>query len=154
MSRPSNRRHFLQTSLAGGTLLGLGDLSFLSRLNPVSAAEAGGGNVALDASIEPVVKLIEDTPRDQLLEAVAAEIRRGLSYQELLAGLQLAGVKNIEPRPSVGFKFHAVLVVNSAHLASMSSPDSDRWLPIFWAIDEFKASQARDVQEGNWTMAP
>ena len=59
----------------------------------------------------------------------------------------------MQPRPSVGFKFHAVLVVNSAHLASLASPDSERWLPIFWALDEFKSSQARDVQEGNWTMA-
>lgn len=65
----------------------------------------------------------------------------------------LAGVRNIQPRP-VGFKFHAVLVVNSAHLASQSSPDSDRWLPIFWAIDQFKNSQAADVREGNWTMGP
>jgi hypothetical protein len=39
-------------------------------------------------------------------------------------------------------------------LASLASPDSDRWLPIFWAIDYFKDSQARDVREGNWTMAP
>jgi hypothetical protein len=31
----------------------------------------------------------------------------------------LAGVRNIEPRPSVGFKFHAVLVVNPVHLASL-----------------------------------
>jgi len=52
----------------------------------------------------------------------------------------------------VGFKFHAVLVVNSAHLASLASPTQERWLPIFWALDEFKKSQARDVQEGNWTM--
>src|SRR5262249_9624001 len=49
---------------------------------------------------------------------------------------------------------HAVLVVNSAHLASLASPDSDRWLPIFWALDYFKDSQARDVREGNWTMGP
>ncbi|MDA0766641.1 MAG: hypothetical protein O3A92_07445 [Verrucomicrobia bacterium] len=54
----------------------------------------------------------------------------------------------------MGFKFYAVLVVNSADLASQNSPDEDRWLPIFWAIDQFKDSQARDVQEGDWTMAP
>jgi hypothetical protein len=47
-----------------------------------------------------------------------------------------------------------VLVVNSAHLASLASPDSERWLPIFWAIDQFKSSQAADVREGNWTMGP
>jgi hypothetical protein len=60
-------------------------------------------------------------------------------------------VRNIQPRP-IGFKFHAVLVVNSAHLASLASPDSERWLPIFWALDHFKSSQAQDVKEGDWTM--
>jgi hypothetical protein len=46
-----------------------------------------------------------------------------------------------------------VLVVNSAHLASLASPDEHRWLPIFWALDHFKDSQADDVREGDWTMA-
>ncbi|HEX5446294.1 MAG TPA: hypothetical protein VFW87_20875 [Pirellulales bacterium] len=46
-----------------------------------------------------------------------------------------------------------MLVVNSAHLASLASPDSQRWLPIFWALDHFKDSQADDVREGDWTMS-
>jgi hypothetical protein len=54
----------------------------------------------------------------------------------------------------VGFKFHAVLAVNSVHLAAQSSPETDRWLPVFWALDYFKDSQARDVQEGDWTLGP
>jgi hypothetical protein len=76
-----------------------------------------------------------------------------LSYRELLAALLLAGVKNVEPRPSVGHKFHTVLVVNSAHLASMASPPEHRWLPIFWALDYYKEGEARDVEEGHWTMS-
>ena len=58
----------------------------------------------------------------------------------MLAALLLAGVRNVQPRPTVGFKFHAVLVVFSAHQASLSGPDADRWLPILWAIDDFKKS--------------
>jgi hypothetical protein len=103
--------------------------------------------------MEPLVRLLEETPRERLLEKVGARIKEGLGYRELLAALLLAGVRNIQPHP-VGFKFHAVLVVNSAHLASLASPDSDRWLPIFWALDYFKDSQARDVREGDWTMGP
>jgi hypothetical protein len=137
-------------------MLGLGDLSFLGRLPRVSAAEAQGDPkvVRLHPEIEGTVRLLEETPREKLLEEVAARIRRGLSYREVLAALQLAGVRNVQPRPSVGFKFHSVLVVNSAHLASMSSPDEHRWLPIFWALDYFKDTQAADQREGNWTMAP
>ncbi|HEY4260797.1 MAG TPA: twin-arginine translocation signal domain-containing protein [Schlesneria sp.] len=156
MFEHTSRRNFLQTTAMGGALAGLGDLGFLSQLQPIAAAESqlDPNVVQLDPSIEPVVKLLEDTPREQLLEKVAERIKGGLTYREVLAALLLAGVRNIQPRPSVGFKFHAVLVVNSAHLASQASPDDQRWLPIFWALDEFKSSQAADVREGNWTMAP
>jgi len=150
----SNRRQFLKASAIAGTAAGLGDLGFLSKLPRVSAAEAAGVSpniVRFSTEIEPLVRLLEDTPRDRLLEEVAIRIRHGLSYREVLAALLLAGVRNIQPRP-VGFKFHSVLVVNSAHLASLSSPDSDRWLPIFWALDYFKSAQAEDVRAGDWTL--
>lgn len=146
------RRDLLKWTTAAA-LAGLGDLGFLSRLNPVSAAEAKlpPKLVRFDPEIEPLVRLLEDTPRERLLEEVSARIHRGLSYRDLLAALLLAGVRNIQPRP-VGFKFHAVLVINSAHLASLASPDQHRWLPIFWALDAFKVSQERNTQEGNWHM--
>lgn len=154
-ARPANtRRQFFQTA---GSLAALtaGELAFVNNLPRVSAQEASPSSkdVQFRPEIEPLVRLLEDTPRDQLLEKVADRIREGVSYREILAALFLAGVRNVQPRPSVGFKFHAVLVVNSAHLASMSSPENHRWLPIFWALDYFKSSQARDVREGNWTMA-
>jgi hypothetical protein len=143
--------------MAAGTtaLAGLGDLGFLAQLQPVSAAEAKleSARVQLDPEIEPLVRLLENTPRERVLEEVAARLRRGMTYRELLAALLLAGVRNIEPRP-VGFKFHAVLVINSAHLASLSSTDSDRWLPIFWAIDQFKSSQAANLRESGWVLEP
>src|SRR5262245_55926124 len=152
----ADRRQFLRASAAGGALVGLGDLGFLSQLGPVSAGEATlvPNVVRLQPEIEPLVRLLEETPRERLLEEVANRVRKGAAYRDVLAALLLAGVRNVQPRPSVGHKFHAVLVVNSAHIASLGSPDSDRWLPIFWALDYFKQSQASDVREGNWTMAP
>jgi hypothetical protein len=148
------RRSFLKAAAGTGAAVGLAELGFLSRLPSVSAAEATLDTqfVKFRPEIEPLVRLLEDTPRDRVLEEVGARIKRGTTYREVLAALLLAGVRNIQPRP-VGFKFHAVLVVNSAHLASQNSPDRDRWLPIFWALDEFKVAQARDTQEGNWTMS-
>ena len=115
-------------------------------------AEIDSQYVRFLPEIEPLVRLLEDTSRERLLEEVAARIHRGTTYREVLTALLLAGVRNIQPRP-VGFRFHAVLVVHSAHLASRNSPDEDRWLPIFWALDQFKRSQARDVSEGDWTMS-
>ena len=148
------RRQFLGLA-AAGTAASLGDLGFLSRLPHLSADDVRVDPklVRLHPEIEPLVRLLEDTPRERVLEEIGARIRRGVSYREVLAALLLAGVRNIQPRP-VGFKFHAVLVVNSAHLASLAAPDPDRWLPILWAIDSFKASQAADVRAGDWSLGP
>jgi hypothetical protein len=152
--RPTRRR-FLKVAATTGAACGLGDLSFLTRLPRLRAGETDlpAKVVQFGPDIEPLVRLLEETSRDRLLEEIAARIRRGLSYREILTALLLAGIRNIQPRP-VGFKFHSVLVINSAHLASISSPDSDRWLPVFWALDSFKNAQAQDVREGDWTMAP
>ncbi len=153
MSTASNRRRFLGAATTLGATTALGELGFLQALQPVSAQEArvGPDHVRLRPEIEPLVRLLEETAREQLLERVADRIRGGVSYQELLTALMLAGVRNIQPRP-VGFKFHAVLVVHSAHQAALASPDSDRWLPLFWALDQFKASHAQNAKEGNWSM--
>lgn len=156
MGTRTSRRGFLAGTASGAALLGLSDLGALGKLRPVSAEESrlDPKVVRLSPEIEPLVRLLEETPRDHLLEEVGHRVNKGLSYRDLLAALLLAGVRNVQPRPAVGFKFHAVLVVNSAHLASLNSPPADRWLPIFWALDEFKSSQARDVEEGDWTMRP
>ena len=148
------RRSFLRTAATGPAFLAAGGAGWFSNLPPVSAAEARLPTdvVRLTPEIEPLVRLLEETPRERLLEEIAARVRRGVKYRELLAALQLAGVRNVQPRPSVGFKFHAVLVVNSVHLASMAVSDHERWIPLFWALDYFKESQARDVREGDWTM--
>jgi hypothetical protein len=150
----TTRRRFIEAAVAGGTLAGMADLGFLETLPKVSAEETKTKNIVqLNPDIEPLVRLLEETPRERLLEEVAARIRGGTTYKQVLAALLLAGVRNVQPRP-VGFKFHAVLVVNSAHLASISSPEEHRWLPIFWALDYFKDSQAQDERQGDWTMAP
>src|SRR5262245_48511816 len=78
--RPSRRR-FLTTAAAGGTLLGLSDLGFLSGLPPVRAADAKPDpkRVRLRPEIEPLVQLIEETPRDRVLGAVTDRVQERLS---------------------------------------------------------------------------
>lgn len=150
----TTRRRFLKNAVAGSAVVTMPQ--WLPRgLFPVARAETqlGADQVRFSADIEPTVRLLEETPRDQLLEEVGARIKRGkLSYRQLVAALMLAGIRNVQPRPSVGFKFHTVLVVNSAHLASINSPAAERWLPIFWALDYFKYAQADDARRGDWTM--
>ncbi len=148
MSKIRRRDFLLATSGSlglQGVLDGLGPVAFADVTTDRGVAQFSG-------DIEPLVRIIEETPRDQLIQAIVSQIQGGLSYRRLLAATLLAGVRNVQPRPSVGFKFHAVLVVHSAHLASLNSRQEDRWLPLLWAVDNFKSSQARDVQEGDWTL--
>jgi hypothetical protein len=151
MAAQPDRRSFLSA-----TALGTGSLAFLDNLPSVSASEAKSDPnlVRLDSGIEPLVRLLEDTPREKLLEEVGVRIKKGLAYRDVLTALLLAGVRNVQPRPTVGFKFHAVLVVNSAHLAALAAPDKERWLPLFWAMDNFKSSQAQTLKESGWRMKP
>ena len=143
-----SRRDFVAASTAA--LAGLGDFAFLGRLPAADDVTKRGAAVAGDA--EPLVRLIEDTPRDKVIEKVVGKIHDGTTYNELLSALMLAGVRGIQPRP-VGFKFHAVLVVNSAHLASLAAEDRDRWLPLLWAVDNYKSAQERNKTEGDWRMS-
>jgi hypothetical protein len=154
MSSRIDRRRFVAGTV-GVAAAGIGDFAFLNHLPAVSAADARPvpATVTYGPDVEPIVRLIEESPRESLMEKVVAEVRRGTSYRDLLTATFLAGVRGIRPRP-VGFKFHAVLVINSAHLAAQAASDRDRWLPLFWAIDNFKASQARNKAEGGWMLPP
>ena len=147
----STRREFLSHSAQLGALATAGHFTFLQNLPPLSAQQVQRTLAPVQADVEPLVRLIEETPRNRLLEEVGTRIRNGANYQQILSALMLAGVRGIQPRP-VGFKFHAVLVVNSAHLASLAAQDRDRWLPLFWAIDNFKSAQATNANQGDWRM--
>lgn len=150
MDASSTRREFLQRSAQASAVAGF---AFLDRLPELSAQEAQAPRnlAAVAADLEPLVRLIEDTPRERLLDAAVERIRQGTGYTELFGAAILAGVRGIRPRP-VGFKFHCVLVMNSAHLASMAAADRDRWLPLLWSLDNFKISQERNRTEGDWRM--
>jgi hypothetical protein len=135
------RRGFLATSALAGLFprVTLAE----TRLDP-DAVRFGSG-------IDPLVKLIEDTPREKLIEEMASRVKKGLAYNEVLAALFLANVRCVQPRP-VGFKFHSVLAINAAHQSSLAGPDADRWLPIFWSLDNFKGSQADEKKKTGWTL--
>ncbi len=147
-----SRRRFLSVTTASAAGVGVIQPAFFPRLR-AEDVQVDPGMVRFRPEIESLVVLLEETPREKIIESVSEKIRGGTSYRELLSALFLAGIRNVQPRPSVGFKFHSVLVVHSAHQASLAAADNRRWLPLLWAIDYFKSAQATDVKEGNWTMA-
>lgn len=149
-TKPS-RRDFLRRAGTGAALAG--SVGSFSKRALAARTPPDAPVVPLDPGIEPLVRLLEETPRSEIVETFAAKVREGTVYEDMLAALLLAAVRNVEPRPSVGFKFHSVLVVQSIHLASTSLPESQRWLPVFWALDYFKGTQAADERERGWTMS-
>jgi len=124
-------------------------------LKPLSASEVGLplGSVQFRPEIEPLVRLIEETPREQIFSAMAARIKSGTTYTEILTAILLAGIRNVQPRPNVGFKFHCVMVMHAAHQATLAAKDEHRWFPLFWSLDYFKRCQDQDRSEGDWTMS-
>jgi len=107
------RRTFLQRTASAATLAGFGDLAFLSQLPRVSAAEAKlpAKMVQLHLTSNPRAPCWRNTPRARVLEEVAAKIKRGTTYREVLAALMLAGTRSIQRGRSVSNS--RVLVVNS-----------------------------------------
>ena len=118
-------------------------------------AEVTPGLMKFRPEIEPLVALLERTPRDRCAEIVVDQLRQGVSYRQLMAALFLAGIRNVNPRPP-GFALHCVFVIHSAHIISLEAPADLRLLPLFYALDNFKSAQERDAVQtsGDYTMRP
>ena len=130
------RRRFLQNSASAVAAVGLGEWGALLPLSPVSADEARvtPDLVRFGPEIEPVVRLIEDTPREKCPAVMIEQLRQGLPYRRFLAALYLANI-----RTSV--VDHPLAVLHSTNEMTFDLPVQERLLPIFWALDTFKAQQ-------------
>jgi hypothetical protein len=136
MAARLTRRRFLRTAGAGTAALEWPGLSGLLSVSPVRADEA---KVTPDAvrfgpDIEPVVRLIEETPRDRCVAALVDQLRGGLPYRRFLAAVFLAAVRK-------GDSHHSVYLACSAHQVSLDVRPEERLLPLFWAVDHFKWQQ-------------
>jgi hypothetical protein len=110
------------------------------------------GFTEMDPPVAVLLKLLEDSPRERVPRELAQMIRTGLRYEDLLAALSLAAVRNVQPYPNVGFKYHSVMVLRSIHLTTQHLSSEDKWLPIVWATDYFKDTQAQERATGGWRL--
>lgn len=145
------RRHFLGAAGAG-LASAYGRLEGLPR---VHAAETvvKPERVRFTDNIEPLVRLIENTPRADAVEVLAREIKGGLGYTPFLSALFLAGIRNVNPQPP-GFKLHCVFMIHSANYLAQMAPPEERMLPLFFALDEVKRSQKEDLRTGDFILPP
>ena len=140
-----SRRRFLEGLTAAALCAGA------SRLGRAGELGVGTGDGPVFNSL---IDLLRETPRERLLETLIKHISNGLAYEQLLGAVAEAAAREVSPYPIVGFKYHAFMVMQSVHLTTLHGRSEDRWLPVLWAADLFKGSQARDEEQTGWTMGP
>ena len=118
----------------------------------VSGLTIRTGIAATERSVDELLKWLEETPREHIPRDLVGMIRSGVRHEDLLAALCLAAVRNVQPYPDVGYKYHSVMVLRSIGLASGQLASTDRWLPIAWAADYFKGTQAQERAAGGWRL--
>ncbi len=106
-------------------------------------------------ALDDLAARIRAVPREGILDLAADAIAAGTTRDTMLGAVFLAGVQDIRPRPH-GI-LHSVMMVGSAFDLADASVDSARtaWHPVLFNLDDFKASQARDVSEADdYRMQP
>ena len=121
----TTRRRFLQA--AGTVSLCLADGTALQGL-AAFAAEPPPERIQFGPDLEPVVRLMEETPRDQCVRVFLDELQRGLPYRRFLAASLFAGIRRVHSNHEV-YKIHAV------HQVGMDVRPEERLLPLFWALN-------------------
>lgn len=104
-------------------------------------------------SLEALALRLRATPRPDVLAMAAAAAQRGASFETLLGAVFLAGVADIRPR-GVGGKLHSVMMIESMFQLGESLSPADKLRLALWSADDFKASQARDRDDGDWVLPP
>jgi hypothetical protein len=105
--------------------------------------------VRFGPDLEPVVRLMEETPRERCVRVFVDELRRGLPYRRFLAASLFAGIRRARSHHEV-YKIHAV------HQVALDVRTEERLLPLFWGLNGYKQRQedfpstAMTVLGGPW----
>src|SRR5438128_6694210 len=94
MPQYTSRRNFLRTAVMAGAAVGLGEWAKLVPLSPATADEVKvtPDLVRFSPDIEPIVRLIEETPREKCVAMMIGQLEQGLPNRNFLAGLYLANI--------------------------------------------------------------
>lgn len=136
MTQQQTRRQFISKAAGAGSLIGLGEWAALMPFSPLHAADAQvtPDLVRFTPDIEPIVRLIEETPRAECPAMMLTQLRKRLPYRHFLAALYLANIRT-------GMVDHPLAVLHSINQLALDLPVEERLLPAFWAMDSFKVHQ-------------
>jgi hypothetical protein len=101
----------------------------LADLGLSPAFAAGDEPEALSfGALEPLVRLMQETPVNRLLPALAAKLKAGTELRELLAAGALANARTFGGEDYVGF--HTMMALAPAYHMSAELPEARRALPV------------------------
>jgi hypothetical protein len=126
----TTRRRFLQSAAFS---LGLTNVPLLREL-AAFGAEPPPATIRFGPDLEPIVRLIEETPREKCVAVFLDQLRRGLPYRRFLAAVFYAAIRRNQSH-------HDVYKIHSVHQVSMDARPEERLLPLFWALHGYKKHQ-------------
>lgn len=128
----SRRRQFLQASAAAASLCLVDGI----RLQDLAALEGEPSDerIRFGPELEPIVRLIEETPREDCVRVFVDQLRQGLPYRKFLAASLFAGIRRARSN-------HEVYKIHSVNQVSMDVLAEERLLPLFWGLNSFKQRQ-------------
>ena len=128
MQPPFTRRAFLADASRATVLAAVGS-SLASELGlaPACAAEAPA---TLDfGSLEPLVRLMQETPANKLLPLLTAKLQSGTDLRALTGAAALASARTFGGEDYIGF--HTMMALSPAYQMSRELSSAQQALPVF-----------------------
>jgi hypothetical protein len=128
MNAPKTRRQFLADVGRGMVVATVG----YSVANELGLATAFGGEepATLDfGSLEPMVRLMQETPADKLLSTLATKLKTGTDLRTLVAAGALANARTFGGEDYIGF--HTMMALAPSLHMARELPEALQPLPVF-----------------------
>src|SRR5438094_5883420 len=128
MNTPRTRREFL-AEVGRGMLVASVGYEVASNLGLASALAEDAPDTLSFGSLEPLVRLMQETPADRLLPALAKQLHSGADLRRLTAAAALANARTFGGEDYVGF--HTMMALAPALHMAQELPAELQPLPVF-----------------------
>lgn len=128
MTAPRNRREFL-ADVGRGMLIASVGYELASELGCSSLLAEEATDTLTFGPLEPLVRLMQETPVNRLLPALAEQLRLGVDLRQLTAAGALANARTFGGEDYVGF--HTMMALAPAFHMAQELPTESQPLPVF-----------------------
>lgn len=128
MNASSSRREFL-ADVSRATVAASVGVSLASELGIAPALAGDAPDKLAFGSLEPLVRLMQETPANQLLPLLAAKLQSGTDLRQLTAAGALANARTFGGEDYIGF--HTMMALSPAWHMSRELSGAQQALPVF-----------------------